>query len=154
MTDPVLFGSGREFTAFPGLVPRQRSSGGKDRLSRISRMGDGYLRKLPVVGVTTANRRARTGASPSTSWINALLKRRPGRVVTAGHSPIKIATAPGPRPELQGCTGDEDDDLNAAAGQDSPNRCRSLERDGLIGPRLAGSIRACGHQRRASSPDR
>ena len=45
VTDPGLFRSGRECAAFLGLVPRQNSSGGKDRLGRISEMGDGYLRK-------------------------------------------------------------------------------------------------------------
>lgn len=82
MTDPGLFRSGREFAAFLGLVPRQNSSGGKDRLGRISKMGDGYLRKLLVVGATSVIRRARTGASASGAWINALLERRPARVVT------------------------------------------------------------------------
>ena len=63
ITDPSLFRSGREFAAFLGLVPRQNSSGGKDRRGRISRMGDGYLRKLLVVGATSVIRRVRTGAS-------------------------------------------------------------------------------------------
>jgi transposase len=57
--DPSLFRSGREFAAFLGLVPRQNSSGGKDRLGRISKMGDGYLRKLLVVGATSVIRPAR-----------------------------------------------------------------------------------------------
>ena len=82
VTDPGLFRSGREFAAFLGLVPRQNSSGGKERLGRISKMGDGYLRKLLVVGATSVIRRARTGASASSLWINALLERRPARVVT------------------------------------------------------------------------
>ena len=82
VTDPGLFRSGREFAAFLGLVPRQNSSGGKDRLGRISKMGDGYLRKLLVVGATSVIRRARTGTSASASWVNALLERRPTRVVT------------------------------------------------------------------------
>lgn len=82
VTDPGLFRSGREFAAFLGLVPRQNSSGGKDRLGRISKKGDGYLRKLLVVGATSVIRRARTSASASASWINALLERRPARVVT------------------------------------------------------------------------
>lgn len=82
VADPGLFRSGREFAAFLGLVPRQNSSGGKDRLGRISKMGDGYLRKLLVVGATSVIRRARTGASASASWINSLLERRPARVVT------------------------------------------------------------------------
>ena len=82
VTDPGLFRSGREFAAFLGLVPRQNSSGGKDRLGRISKMGDGYLRKLLVVGATAVIRRARTSTSMSAAWINALLARRPARVVT------------------------------------------------------------------------
>ena len=80
--DASLFRSGREFSAFLGLVPRQTSSGGKDKLGRISKMGDRYLRKLLVVGATSVIRRARTSTSASASWIRALLERRPARVVT------------------------------------------------------------------------
>jgi transposase len=80
--DPSLFRSGREFAAFLGLVPRQNSSGGKDRLGRISKMGDGYLRKLLVVGATSVIRRARTGNLAAAPWIRSLLERRPARVVT------------------------------------------------------------------------
>ena len=82
VTDPSAFRSGREFAAFLGLVPRQNSSGGKERLGRISKMGDGYLRKLLVVGATSVIRRARTGAVGAAPWIRALLERRPARVVT------------------------------------------------------------------------
>jgi len=82
ITDPNIFRSGREFAAFLGLVPRQNSSGGKERLGRISKMGDGYLRKLLVVGATSVIRRAGTGAVGAAPWIRALLERRPARVVT------------------------------------------------------------------------
>jgi transposase len=82
VTDPSVFRSGREFAAFLGLVPRQNSSGGKDRLGRISKMGDRYLRKLLVVGATSVIRRARTGAVGAAPWIRSLLERRPARVVT------------------------------------------------------------------------
>jgi transposase len=82
VTDPSIFRSGREFAAFLGLVPRQNSSGGKDRLGRISKMGDGYLRKLLVVGATSVVRRARTGTVGAAPWIRSLLERRPARVVT------------------------------------------------------------------------
>lgn len=83
VSDPSLFRSGREFAAFLGLVPRQNSSGGKDRLGRISKMGDGYLRKLLVVGATSVIRRVRTGVSlASADWVRNLLERRPARVVT------------------------------------------------------------------------
>ncbi len=80
--DPSLFRSGREFAAFLGLVPRQNSSGGKHRLGRISKMGDGYLRKLLVIGATSVIRRARTDALAAAPWIQSLLERRPARVVT------------------------------------------------------------------------
>ena len=56
--DPSVFKSGRQFAAFLGLVPRQNSSGGKDRLGHISKMGNGYLRRLLVVGATSVTRRA------------------------------------------------------------------------------------------------
>ena len=61
--DPAVFSNGRQFAAFLGLVPRQRSSGGKERLGRISKMGDGYLRRLLVVGATALIRRA--GSNPT-----------------------------------------------------------------------------------------
>ena len=82
VVDPSAFRSGREFAAFLGLVPRQNSSGGKDRLGRISKKGDGYLRKLLVVGATSVIRRSRTGTSAAAPWIRSLLERRPARVVT------------------------------------------------------------------------
>ena len=56
--DPSVFKSGRQFAAWVGLVPRQNSSGGKERLGRVSKMGNGYLRKLLVVGATSVTRRA------------------------------------------------------------------------------------------------
>ncbi|MBP9233416.1 MAG: IS110 family transposase [Hyphomonadaceae bacterium] len=82
VTDPSLFRSGREFAAFLGLVPRQNSSGGKDRLGRISKMGDGYLRKLLVVGATSVIRRAADNASATGAWVRSLMERKPSRVVT------------------------------------------------------------------------
>ena len=45
-------------------------------------MGDRYLRRLLVIGATSVIRRARTSTSVSASWINALLERRPARIVT------------------------------------------------------------------------
>ena len=80
--DPSLFRSGREFAAFLGLVPRQNSSGGKDRLGRISKMGDGYLRKLLVVGATSVVRRAKSDTLAAGPWVQSLLERKPTRVVT------------------------------------------------------------------------
>ncbi len=50
VADPAAFRSGREFAAWLGLVPRQNSSGGKARLGRISKRGDGDLRRLLITG--------------------------------------------------------------------------------------------------------
>lgn len=82
VTDPGAFRSGREFSASLGLVPRQNSSGGKDKLGRISKMGDRYLRKLLVVGATSVVRRARTADTTAANWVRGLLERKPARLVT------------------------------------------------------------------------
>ena len=80
MTDPKAFKTGREFAAWIGLVPRQNSTGGKERLGSISKQGDRYLRRLLVVGaisiVSTA--RMRPDKYP---WVIELLGRRPTKVV-------------------------------------------------------------------------
>jgi transposase len=80
--DPSVFRSGRQFAAFLGLVPRQNSSGGKDRLGRISKMGDGYLRKLLVVGATSVIRRAESNDTAAGAWVRSLLEKKPARVAT------------------------------------------------------------------------
>ena len=80
--DPSVFKSGRQFAAYLGLVPRQNSSGGKERLGHISKMGNGYLRKLLVVGATSVIRRAGTNDTRTGVWVRSLLERKPARVVT------------------------------------------------------------------------
>ena len=80
--DPSVFKTGRQFAAFLGLVPRQNSSGGKERLGRISKMGDGYLRRLLVVGATSVIRRVGTNTSATGEWVRRLLERKPARVAT------------------------------------------------------------------------
>ena len=59
VTDPSGFKSGRDFAAWIGLVPRQHSTGGKERLGGISKQGDRYLRRLLVIGATAVVRQAR-----------------------------------------------------------------------------------------------
>jgi transposase len=79
--DASQFHSGRQLAAWLGLVPRQHSSGGKERLGGISKRGDGYLRKLLVHGARTVllwSRRKKEGRS---AWQEALLARRPTNVV-------------------------------------------------------------------------
>jgi len=82
VTDPSHFTSGRQFAAWLGLVPRQNSSGGKERLGSISKMGDRYLRTLLVVGATSVMRYARSKNAAGAQWVNALLARRPARLVS------------------------------------------------------------------------
>jgi transposase len=81
--DPAHFRSARQFAAWLGLVPRQHSSGGKERLGSISKRGDGYLRKLLIHGARTVLRWRRRGVGLGASpWLAGLLDRRPVNVTT------------------------------------------------------------------------
>jgi transposase len=82
VADPSQFRSGREFAAWLGLTPSQNSSGGKDRLGRITKMGDRYLRKLLVIGATSLIRRARHKPETADPRLLALLARKPARVAS------------------------------------------------------------------------
>jgi transposase len=79
--DASLFRSGRQFAAWLGLTPRAHSSGGKERQRGISKQGDGYIRRLLVVGATAVIRFARRD-NPGRTWASALLGRKPARVVS------------------------------------------------------------------------
>ena len=80
VTDPHQFTSARQFAAWLGLTPRANSSGGKERLGRISKMGDQYLRRLLVNGMTSQLRWARQ--HPDTHpWVGGLLRRKPPKLV-------------------------------------------------------------------------
>ena len=79
VTDAKQFRNGRQFAAWLGIVPRQNSSGGKDRLGRITKWGDSYIRKLLVVSSCALIRYARS-KSPKTSWPAAVRARRPAKV--------------------------------------------------------------------------
>ena len=63
--------------AWIGLVPRQNSSGGKERLGHISKKGDPYIRRLLVIGAHAVLRFARNGRATTTKWAAALLARKP-----------------------------------------------------------------------------
>jgi transposase len=95
VSEPERFRSGRQFAASLGLTPLQNSSGGKERMGRISKMGDRYLRRLLVVGMTSLIRRARTAPGSVDPRIPALLERRPARVVTvaAANRTARVAWA-------------------------------------------------------------
>ena len=75
------FTSGRHFAAWIGLVPKQHSTGGKERLGGISKRGDAYLRKLLIHGARAAVHRVRSHQVPG-AWIAGLLARRPFNVAT------------------------------------------------------------------------
>jgi transposase len=80
VADPRAFRSGRNFSAWIGLVPKQHSSGGKDRLGRISKQGDRYLRGLFVAGALAVIRYAKIHGTRHRPWLTALLARRPTKV--------------------------------------------------------------------------
>jgi transposase len=80
IADPNAFRSGRNFSAWIGLVPKQHSSGGKDRLGSISKQGDRYLRSLFVAGALAVIRYAKIHGSKHRPWLTALLARRPTKI--------------------------------------------------------------------------
>src|SRR5450756_1866459 len=80
VADPQVFRSGRNFSAWIGLVPKQHSSGGKDRLGSISKQGDRYLRSLFVAGALAVIRYAKIHGTKRRPWLTALLARRPTKV--------------------------------------------------------------------------
>jgi transposase len=82
VTDPHQFRSGRQFAAWLGLTPLQKSSGGKERVGRITKMGDKYLRKLLIVGMTSLVRRAKHNPRTIDPRLANLLARKPVRVAT------------------------------------------------------------------------
>jgi transposase len=80
IADAKVFRSGRNFSAWIGLVPRQHSSGGKDRLGSISKQGDRYLRSLFTAGALAVIRYAKIHGTKHRPWLTALLARRPTKV--------------------------------------------------------------------------
>ena len=80
VADPKVFRSGRNFSAWIGLVPKQRSSGGKDRLGSISKQGDRYLRSLFTAGALAVIRYAKIHGTKHRPWLTALLARRPTKI--------------------------------------------------------------------------
>jgi transposase len=80
VADPKAFRSGRNFSAWIGLVPKQHSSGGKDRLGSISKQGDRYLRGLFLAGALSVIRYAKIHGTKHRPWLTALLARKPTKV--------------------------------------------------------------------------
>ena len=80
VADPKAFRSGRNFSAWIGLVPKQSSSGGKQRLGSISKQGDRYLRSLFTAGALAVIRYAKIHGTGHRPWLTALLARRSTKV--------------------------------------------------------------------------
>jgi len=78
--NPQAFKSGRDLAAWIGLVPKQNSSGGKDRLGGISKHGNRYLRTLLTIGALSVIRYAETHGTAHRPWLARLLERRPAKV--------------------------------------------------------------------------
>src|SRR5258708_22198 len=77
--DPRAFASARNFAAWIGLVPKQNSSGGKERLGGITKQGNRYLRSMLTVGALAVIRYAERHGTKR-PWIMKLLARRPTKV--------------------------------------------------------------------------
>ena len=80
VADPKAFRSGRDCSAWIGLVPKQHSSGGRDKLGNISKRGDRYLRSLFTAGALAVIRYAKIHGTQHRPWLSALLARRPTKV--------------------------------------------------------------------------
>ncbi len=73
--DPQHFKNGRQMAAWLGLVPKQHSSGEKQRLLGVSKRGDSYLRKLLIHGARSVVYRAKNKSDKRSQWINSLVER-------------------------------------------------------------------------------
>ena len=93
ITDPSVFRSGRELAAWIGLVPRQTSTGGKERLGRISKAGDHYLRWLLVAGAMTVIRHGRRTNFSKRPWLADLVARKPTKVAAVALANKNARTA-------------------------------------------------------------
>ena len=67
-------------------MPRQHSSGGKQRQGGISKQGDRYLRRLLVLGATAVIRYSRSKSTAEAGWLKSLLERRPARLVSVAQA--------------------------------------------------------------------
>lgn len=80
--DASTFRRGRDFAAWLGLTPKQHSSGGKERLGRTSKMGERSLRRLLILGASSAARNAGREGSGASPWLVGMLARKPRMLVT------------------------------------------------------------------------
>jgi len=79
---PEGFRCGRDFAAWLGLTPLQRSTGGKQKLGAVSKMGERTLRRLLILGASAVVRWASQRGVPEGSWLARMLARKPKMLVT------------------------------------------------------------------------
>jgi transposase len=79
---PESFRKGRDFAAWLGLTPKQRSTGGKQKLGAISKMGDRTLRRLLIIGSSAVVLHAARRGAPQGSWLEQMMARKPRMLVT------------------------------------------------------------------------
>ena len=93
--DPGRFSSGRHFAAWLGLTPKERSTGGRQRLGGISRAGNERLRQVLVLGATAVIQYAKPGSKTASAWLLALLERKPRKLaaVALANKMARIAWA-------------------------------------------------------------
>lgn len=77
----TTFKRGRDFAAWLGLVPRQNSSGGKQVLGSISKMGQRDIRRLLIIGAMAVLRSVSRKGLPDGSWLAGMLSRKPRKLV-------------------------------------------------------------------------
>ena len=78
---PEQFAKGRDFAAWLGLVPVQNSTGGKQRLGRVSKAGERTLRRLLILGSSAVVLHASRRGAPRGSWLEGMLARKPRMLV-------------------------------------------------------------------------
>lgn len=76
------FRKGRDFAAWLGLTPRQHSTGGKQRLGSISRMGERTIRRLLIIGGSSMVRQASRFGAPAGSWLERMMARKPRMLIS------------------------------------------------------------------------
>lgn len=79
--DPQAFRCGRDFAAWLGLTPLQKSTGGKEKLGRITKMGERTLRRLLVIGASAVIKQTLLRGAPAGSWLAQMLARKPRMLV-------------------------------------------------------------------------
>ena len=79
---PETFRNGRDFAAWVGLTPLQRSTGGKQKLGEITKMGERTLRRLMIIGSAAVVLHAAKRGAPKGSWLEQMMARKPRMLVT------------------------------------------------------------------------